>query len=106
MLDPLESETLPAPAPPLAGGAPPMRAHERGHGVAVGLGLMSLALAEDESPGVTGTLIQTGTGEDALEVVFALREVSRAAMPFFGRVADGIYREGEPSAPEACAASV
>jgi hypothetical protein len=36
---------------------------------------MSLAMKEEESPSVTGTLIKTGTGEDALEVVFALREV-------------------------------
>ena len=82
VLDPLESETIPAPAflptgaHSQAGLSSSRGQHERGHGVAVGLGLMSLALTEQESPSVTGTLIKTGTGEDALEVVFALREVS------------------------------
>lgn len=43
----------------------------------MGLGLMSWALLADDSDGVsvTGTIIRLGTGEDALEVVFALREV-------------------------------
>lgn len=50
---------------------------EQSRGVAVGLGLMSWALMTDESEAtaVTGTLIQPGTGQEALEVIFSLREV-------------------------------
>lgn len=46
-------------------------------GVAVGLGLMSWALAtpDEMSTSVTGTLVLQPSGEWALEVVFALREV-------------------------------
>lgn len=46
-------------------------------GVAVALGLMSWALHTEESDSmpVTGTIIQQPTGQDALEVIFSLREV-------------------------------
>jgi hypothetical protein len=50
---------------------------EPSRGVAVGLGLMSWALRSDEKESCTvnGTLIKLGTGQTALEVIFALREV-------------------------------
>ena len=45
-------------------------------GVAVAMGLMSWALSSTEnSSSVTGTLVKSPTGEIALEVIFALREV-------------------------------
>jgi hypothetical protein len=68
-LDPLEAE--PAPAGAGTGAAGPS--------VAVGLGLLSLARGDDGSPPprVTGTCVRTSTGEDALELVFAIREVGR-----------------------------
>jgi hypothetical protein len=45
-------------------------------GVAVGMGLMSWALAApDDSALVTGIMNKTASGESALEVVFALRGV-------------------------------
>jgi hypothetical protein len=45
--------------------------------VAVGLGLMSWALLADERDSVTvnGTILFPGTPQEALEVIFALREV-------------------------------
>jgi hypothetical protein len=69
VLDPLETPFLPPTAEGQNGVA---------GGVAVGLGLMSWALLADESEsiGVNGTLIkQQAGGEQAVEVVFALREV-------------------------------
>lgn len=80
VLDPLESQTMPAPVDfSQSNGAStsvPQAAQPRG--VAVALGLMSWALTADESDGVTvtGTITTLGTGLDAIEVVFALREVS------------------------------
>jgi len=81
VLDPLESSSAPAPVnisntkfnfcSPLSNPVEPS------NGVAVGLGLMSWALGAGETDGVTvtGTLIRQGTGQEALEVIFALREV-------------------------------
>jgi hypothetical protein len=76
VLDPLEAPFIP----------PSADAQQQRGGVAVGLGLMSWALLadENESVGVNGTLIKQGQGlvqgggqggEQAVEVVFALREV-------------------------------
>jgi hypothetical protein len=72
VLDPLEAPFIPP-------SADAQQQQQRG-GVAVGLGLMSWALLadENESVGVNGTLIKQGQGqggEQAVEVVFALREV-------------------------------
>ncbi|KAG2074874.1 hypothetical protein BDR04DRAFT_1092486 [Suillus decipiens] len=78
VLDPLESQSMPAPVdfsqPNAASISVSQAAQPRG--VAVALGLMSWALTTDESDSVTatGTIITLGTGLDALEVVFALRE--------------------------------
>ncbi|KAG1879861.1 hypothetical protein F4604DRAFT_1752099 [Suillus subluteus] len=78
VLDPLESQTMPAPVDfsqsSAASASVSQAAQPRG--VAVALGLMSWALTADESDGVTvtGTITTLGTGLDALEVVFALRE--------------------------------
>ncbi|EMD35248.1 hypothetical protein CERSUDRAFT_124622, partial [Gelatoporia subvermispora B] len=55
-------------------------------GVAIGLGLMSWALQSPDSDiTVTGTLIADGIREDALEVVFALRETAHAPNPALRR---------------------
>lgn len=83
VLDPLESDSAPVLvniASPLSGSLPVKTNQsiaEPSRGVAVGLGLMSWALLADESDAidVTGTLIKLGTGQEALEVIFALREV-------------------------------
>ncbi|KAK0212477.1 hypothetical protein DFS33DRAFT_1281731 [Desarmillaria ectypa] len=78
VLDPLESESAPGPVniPSEAEGSKTAEGQVRG--VAVGLGLMSWALAaEDEEALVNGTLTRTGSGQEALEVVFALRETTR-----------------------------
>ncbi|PFH46724.1 hypothetical protein AMATHDRAFT_7463 [Amanita thiersii Skay4041] len=82
VLDPLESNSAPAPMNISNSNAnnKPHRAHDKQPdqpcGVAVGLGLMSWALLTDDSEGmvVTGTQIRLNTGQDALEVIFALRE--------------------------------
>lgn len=82
VLDPLESNSAPAPvhinnvtgeSSSNGCGA----AAEQPRGVAVGLGLMSWALSADDSDGMTvvGTLIKQSNGQEALEVIFALREV-------------------------------
>ncbi|PBK74132.1 hypothetical protein ARMSODRAFT_1081109 [Armillaria solidipes] len=78
VLDPLESESAPGPVsiPSEAEGSKMTEGQVRG--VAVGLGLMSWALAaEGEEALVNGTLTRTGSGQEALEVVFALRETTR-----------------------------
>jgi len=54
---------------------------EKPRGVAVGLGLMSWALGDSESVVVTGTLVKLGTGQEAVEVIFALREVCKFCLP-------------------------
>lgn len=69
VLDPLESlSSLPS-------SSSSQTQHPRG--VAVGLGLMSWALRADDSDcvSVTGTIMRMGNGDEALEVIFALREV-------------------------------
>ncbi|KAG5649872.1 hypothetical protein H0H81_001685 [Sphagnurus paluster] len=82
VLDPLESNTAPAPVN-ISNNAFDSQTSkestsnaEHSRGVAVGLGLMSWALLADEkdSVAVTGTLIKLATGQEALEVIFALRE--------------------------------
>jgi hypothetical protein len=81
VLDPLESNSAPAPVnisnTTFNSGFPATPSAEPSNGVAVGLGLMSWALVAGESDGVTvtGTLVKQGTGKEALEVIFALREV-------------------------------
>lgn len=74
VLDPLESQTMPAPVDFSQSNG----TSAQPRGVAVALGLMSWALTADESDSVTvtGTITTLGTGLDALEVVFALREVT------------------------------
>jgi hypothetical protein len=79
VLDPLESQTMPAPVDFSQSNAAPASTPPvvQPRGVAVALGLMSWALTGDESDNVavTGTITPLGTGLDALELVFALREV-------------------------------
>lgn len=65
ILDPLESESLAGPAEGV----------NKGRGVAVGLGLMSWAMDDEEEVDVNGTVVIMGNGKKALEVVFALKEV-------------------------------
>ncbi|KAG2153414.1 hypothetical protein DEU56DRAFT_849538 [Suillus clintonianus] len=78
VLDPLESQTMPAPVDFSQSNAAAVSVPQatQPRGVAVALGLMSWALTADESDSVTatGTITTLGTGLDALEVVFALRE--------------------------------
>ncbi|KAG1740789.1 uncharacterized protein EDB91DRAFT_1131454 [Suillus paluster] len=78
VLDPLESQTMPAPVNFSQSNVAPVSMPQavQPRGVAVALGLMSWALTADESDSVTvtGTITTLGTGLDALEVVFALRE--------------------------------
>ncbi len=83
VLDPLESNTVPAPMDisnsansrlqDITSNSPA----EQNRGVAVGMGLMSLALSMEEKDPVmvVGTLGKTGAGQDAIEVIIALREV-------------------------------
>jgi len=86
VLDPLESSTAPAPldisnsisrSTDLTGNA----AAEQPRAVAVGMGLMSQALTMEEQDSLTvvGTLGKQGSGQDAIEVIVALREVSTSA---------------------------
>ena len=82
VLDPLESNSAPAPvrisnATKEPSSTRPTSSLEQPRGVAVGLGLMSWALASDDSDPMTvvGTIVKQGTGQEALEVIFALREV-------------------------------
>jgi hypothetical protein len=81
VLDPLESNSAPAPVhisnTTFNCGSSVSTSAESSNAVAVGLGLMSWALVAGESDGVTvtGTLVKQGTGQEALEVIFALREV-------------------------------
>ena len=83
VLDPLESNSAPAPvrisnANREPSSSKPSSSLEQPRGVAVGLGLMSWALHSDDSDPVTvvGTIVKQGTSQEALEVIFALREVS------------------------------
>ncbi|KAG6879162.1 hypothetical protein C0992_004695 [Termitomyces sp. T32_za158] len=81
VLDPLESNSAPAQVniPNAASGAQSSdsrSAPEQPRGLAVALGLMSWALMLDEtdSTPVTGTVIKLPTGQEALEIIFALKE--------------------------------
>ena len=85
VLDPLESNSAPAPVrisnankETSSSTRKPSLSSEQPRGVAVGLGLMSWALHSDDSDPVTviGTIVKQGTSQEALEVIFALREVS------------------------------
>lgn len=83
VLDPLESAAPASTSTPGAGSSQSENGkvgtgNQNQHGMAVGLGLMSWALLAEEEEGeeacVTGTLV-IGAGVQALQVVFALREV-------------------------------
>ena len=81
VLDPLESNSAPAPVRISNANREPSKPSlslEQPRGVAVGLGLMSWALYSDDTDPVTvvGTIVKQGTSQEALEVIFALREVS------------------------------
>jgi hypothetical protein len=84
VLDPLESNSAPAPvhinnANGESSSKCNTRVVDQPRGVAVGLGLMSWALTADDSDAMTvvGTLVKQSNGQEALEVIFALREVCR-----------------------------
>ncbi|KAF9472138.1 hypothetical protein BDN70DRAFT_938407 [Pholiota conissans] len=88
VLDPLESNSAPAPvhinnANGESSSKGNSRAVEQPRGVAVGLGLMSWALAADDSDAmfVVGTLVKQSNGQEALEVIFALRETMAMKRP-------------------------
>ena len=78
-LDPSESDSAPNTVVVASGSGPssqPTSAPQQPPGVAVGMGLMSWALAApDDSAFVTGLMNKTASGDSALEVVFALRGV-------------------------------
>jgi len=81
VLDPLESNSAPAPVNISSADSDPSlnpsSSMEQPRGVAVGLGLMSWALSADDSDAITvvGTLVKQSNGQEALEVIFSLREV-------------------------------
>ncbi|KAF8813742.1 hypothetical protein BYT27DRAFT_7157551 [Phlegmacium glaucopus] len=88
VLDPLESNSAPAPVRIANANREPSPTKtgsslEQPRGVAVGLGLMSWALASDDSDPMTvvGTIVKQGTGQEALEVIFALRETVAMKQP-------------------------
>lgn len=71
VLDPLEARSSIPNLPGSSGSS--------AHGLATGLGLMSVALSDPECDfSVTGTINNDGIQEERLEVIFALREVSTA----------------------------
>ncbi len=76
-LDPSESDSAPNTVVVSSGSGPSSQSTpHQPPGVAVGMGLMSWALAaQDDSAFVTGIINKTASGESALEVVFALRGV-------------------------------
>jgi hypothetical protein len=78
-LDPSESDSAPTSVVVSSGSgssSQPTSAPQQPPGVAVGMGLMSWALAApDDSVFVTGIMNKTASGDSALEVVFALRGV-------------------------------
>lgn len=79
VLDPLESNSAPAPvniSSSNKGIKSAEKSKEHHYGVAVGLGLMSWALHENDGVVVTGTRVKMNTGQEALEVIFALRETA------------------------------
>jgi hypothetical protein len=84
VLDPLESQSAPALVniPQTSPSSKHGTTHsstsvQQPRGVAVGMGLMSWALLADEQDSITvnGTILEFGTPQEALEVIFALREV-------------------------------
>jgi hypothetical protein len=81
VLDPSESDSAPNTVVVSSGSgsgssSQPTSAPQQPPGVAVGMGLMSWALAApDDSAFVTGIMNKTASGDSALEVVFALRGV-------------------------------
>ncbi|KAH8996311.1 hypothetical protein EDB92DRAFT_1593353 [Lactarius akahatsu] len=84
-LDPSESDAAPNTAA-LASGSSSSQSHpslqQPPPGVAVGMGLMSWALAApDDSASVTGIMNTMASGESALEVVFALRGTLHTPQP-------------------------
>ncbi|KAF8160860.1 hypothetical protein B0H34DRAFT_355469 [Crassisporium funariophilum] len=88
VLDPLESSSAPAPVHILYADGDEQPTETRASsqqptGVAVGLGLMSWALAADDSDPtpVVGTLVKQGTGQEALEVIFSFRETAAMKKP-------------------------
>ena len=89
VLDPLESNSAPAPvrisnANNEQSSTKASSSLEHPRGVAVGLGLMSWALSSDDSDPMTvvGTIVKQGTSQEALEVIFALREVCFLGHPW------------------------
>lgn len=86
-----QSNAAPASTPPV--GQP--------RGVAVALGLMSWALTADESDSVavTGTITSLGTGLDALELVFALREVGVCSFRCILILSDNTIRQNTSKNP-------
>ncbi|KAF8198035.1 hypothetical protein BJ912DRAFT_55196 [Pholiota molesta] len=88
VLDPLESNSAPAPvhinnANGESSSKCNTRVVDQPRGVAVGLGLMSWALTADDSDAMTvvGTLVKQSNGQEALEVIFALRETMAMKRP-------------------------
>ncbi|KAI0061152.1 hypothetical protein BV25DRAFT_801248 [Artomyces pyxidatus] len=86
VLDPTESDSAPSTivmssgisGPAESASCPPRPSQ----GVAVGMGLMSWALAaQDDNVSVTGTLVKLASGDRALEVIFALRGAPRIQPP-------------------------
>lgn len=79
VLDPLESNSASAliNISNATGVCASTSTEEESRGVAVAYGLMSSALTSEETAEImtNGTLIKQATGQEALEVVFALREV-------------------------------
>ncbi|OAX41202.1 hypothetical protein K503DRAFT_767884 [Rhizopogon vinicolor AM-OR11-026] len=98
ILDPLESQTMPAPVDFSQSNVAPVSTLPvvQPRGVAVALGLMSWALTADESDSVpvTGTITALGTGLDALELVFALRETKHVQKSY---LSDALKSWGQPS---------
>ncbi|CAA7259143.1 unnamed protein product [Cyclocybe aegerita] len=89
VLDPLESNSAPPPVcitNPNGDTIPSASPPDHPRGVAVGLGLMSWALMEDEKEQATvvGTLVKQGTRQEALEVIFSLRETAGMKKPHWG----------------------
>ncbi|KAG6866204.1 hypothetical protein C0991_007229 [Blastosporella zonata] len=92
VLDPLESNSAPARVNIQSAGSGSQPSDynsndsDQSRGLAVALGLMSWALMPDDrdSAPVTGTVIKLPTGQEALEVIFALKEtvaMEKASLP-------------------------
>ncbi|KAF8971059.1 hypothetical protein BDZ97DRAFT_1651757 [Flammula alnicola] len=87
VLDPLESNSAPAPVhiSNVNGESSSSKSSTKSaeQSVAVGLGLMSWALNADDSDAmaVVGTLVKQSNGQEAVEVIFALRETTAMKRP-------------------------